>query len=74
MAKLKLPGKTSRKDKDFQAQNEIGVGVKGLIEVCIPSKTYIRERVGTPILNKDWTTLALEITFYVKGLFKLQDD
>ena len=45
MAKLRLPGKTSRKDKDFQAQNETGVGVEGFIKVYIPRKTYIRESV-----------------------------
>ena len=74
MAQLRLPGKTSRKDKDFQAQNERSVGVEVLVKNYIPSKTYTRERVGTSILNKDCTTLAVEITFYVKRLFKLQDD
>ena len=74
MAKLRLPGKTSRKDKDFQAQNERGVGAEGLIKNYIPSKRYIRERVSTSLFNKDCTTLALEIAFYVKRLFKLQDD
>ena len=74
MAQLRPPGKTSRKDKDFQAQNERSVGVEVLVKNYIPSKTYTRERVGTSILNKDCTTLAVEITFYVKRLFKLQDD